>query len=29
MNHAGADANSGFRILHTLLVHIGTLSAGA
>ena len=29
MNHAGADANSGFRILHTLLAHVGTLSAGA
>ena len=29
MNHAGADANSGFRILHTLLAHVGALSAGA
>ncbi|KAK9830884.1 hypothetical protein WJX81_001702 [Elliptochloris bilobata] len=28
MNHAGADANSGFRILQTLFAHIGNLSAG-
>ena len=28
MNHAGADANSGFRILQTLFAHVGNLSAG-
>lgn len=28
MNHAGADANSGFRILQTLFAHWGNLSAG-
>lgn len=29
MNHAGADANSGFRILQTVFTHVGNLSAGA
>ena len=29
MNHAGADANSGFRILQTLFAHVGNLSVGA
>lgn len=29
MNHAGADANSGFRILQAVFTHVGNLSAGA